>query len=97
MDNFAAIARYRPVHGPAYMRQLQAAMGHDATQQLEHIKAPTLVIHGDADPLVPPGNGDSLAKHIPGAKHIVYHNVGHIPIIENPDQFNSDVLAFLES
>jgi len=96
MDNFAAIARYRPVHGPAYMRQLQAAMGHDVAQQLEHINAPTLVIHGDADPLVPPGNGDYLAKHIPGAKHIVYHNVGHIPIIENPDQFNTDVLAFLE-
>ena len=97
IDNFAEIARYRPVHRDAYVRQLQAGMGHDATQQLEQIKAPTLVIHGDADPLVPPGNGDYLAQHIPGAKHIVYHNVGHIPIVEHPDQFNSDVLAFLES
>ena len=97
MDNFAAIARYRPVQRAAYVRQLQAGMGHDATLQLEHIQAPTLVIHGDADPLVPPGNGDYLAKHIRGAKHIVYHNVGHIPIVENPDQFNSDALAFLES
>jgi 3-oxoadipate enol-lactonase len=96
IDNFAEIARYRPVHRAAYVRQLQAGMGHDATQLLEGIKAPTLVIHGDADPLVPPANGDYLAKHIPGAKHIVYHNVGHIPIVENYEQFNSDVLAFLE-
>ena len=96
MDNFAEIARYRPVHRAAYTRQLQAGMGHDATRQLEHIQVPTLVINGDADPLVPPANGDYLVQHIPGAQHIVYHNVGHIPIIENPDQFNSDVLAFLE-
>lgn len=97
IDNFAEIARYRPVQRAAYTRQLQAALSQDATQQLAQIKAPTLVIHGDADPLVPPANGDYLAKHIPGAQHIVYHNIGHIPIIENYEQFNRDVLAFLES
>ncbi len=97
IENFAEIARYRPVHRAAYTRQLQSAMGHNAAEQLEHIKAPTLVIHGDADPLVPPANGDYLAKHIPGAQYIVYHNVGHIPIVENYEQFNRDVLAFLES
>lgn len=95
IDNFAGIARYRPVQRAAYTRQLQSALSHDATQQLAQITAPTLVIHGDADPLVPPANGDYLAKHIPGAQHIVYHNVGHIPIVENYEQFNRDVLAFL--
>jgi pimeloyl-ACP methyl ester carboxylesterase len=55
------------------------------------------VIHGDADPLVVPANGQYLAQHIKGAKHIVYHNVGHVPIIEYPEEFNRDVLAFLES
>jgi 3-oxoadipate enol-lactonase len=96
IENVVEIARYRPIHAPAYMRQLQAGLTHDAVQQLERIHAPTLVIHGDVDPLVPPANGDYLAKHIKGAQHIVYHNVGHVPIIECPDQFNSDVLAFLE-
>ena len=96
LENIAAIARYRPLTGQSYLRQLQAGMGHDVAQQLTHIQAPTLIIHGDADPLVPPGNGDYLAKHIPGAKHIVYHNVGHIPIVEVSDQFNHDVLKFLE-
>jgi 3-oxoadipate enol-lactonase len=96
IENIAEIARYRPTHAPAYMRQLQAAMTHGAAQQLEHIQTPTLVIHGDTDPLVLPANGDYLAKHIKGAQHIVYHNVGHVPIIECPEQFNHDVLAFLE-
>ena len=42
-------------------------------------------------------NGEYLAQHIKGAKHIVYPNVGHIPIVENHEQFNRDVLAFLEA
>jgi len=80
-----------------YYRQLQAGMSHDVAQQLDRIQAPTLVIHGDVDPLVPSENGDYLAKHIKEAKHIVYRNVGHVPIFECPEQFNRDVLAFLES
>jgi 3-oxoadipate enol-lactonase len=97
LDRIVEIARYRPSNAAAYYRQLQAAMTLDVAQQLDRIHAPTLVIHGDVDPLVPPGNGDYLAQHIKGAKHIVYHNVGHVPIIECPEQFNRDVLAFLES
>jgi pimeloyl-ACP methyl ester carboxylesterase len=97
IDIVAEIARYRHLHAAAYYRQLQATLTHDVAQQLDRIQASTLVIHGDVDPLVPPGNGDYLAQHIKGAKHIVYRNVGHVPIFEFPEQFNRDVLAFLES
>lgn len=97
LDRIVEVARYRPLTAAAYYRQLQAALTHDAAQQLDRIQAPTLVIHGDVDPLVVPANGEYLARHIKGAKHIVYHNVGHIPIIERYEQFNRDVLAFLES
>lgn len=97
LDRIVEIARYHPMAAAAYYRQLQAALTHDAAQQLDRIQAPTLVIHGDADPLVVPANGEYLARYIKGAKHIVYHNVGHIPIIENYEQFNRDVLSFLES
>jgi pimeloyl-ACP methyl ester carboxylesterase len=97
LDRIVEVARYRPLTAAAYYRQLQAALTHDAAQQLDRIQASTLVIHGDVDPLVVPANGEYLARHIKGAKHIVYHNVGHIPIIERYEQFNRDVLAFLES
>jgi pimeloyl-ACP methyl ester carboxylesterase len=95
LDQAAEVALYRPFTPETYQRQLVAAIGQDVAAQVGNIVAPTLVIHGDADPLVPPQNGDYLARHIPGAQHIVYHGVGHIPILECDEAFNRDVLAFL--
>src|SRR5262249_284225 len=72
-----------------------AVLSGDVGAQVGNIIAPTLVIHGDADPLIPPQNGDFLARTIPGARHIVYHGIGHVPIRECEEVFNRDVLAFL--
>ncbi|HEV8190319.1 MAG TPA: alpha/beta fold hydrolase [Ktedonobacterales bacterium] len=95
LQRIAETARYRPQSAAAYMRQLRATLAHNVTDSLQCIAAPTLVIHGEVDPLVPAANGANLAAKIPGARHIVYHNVGHIPIVERADDFNRDVLAFL--
>jgi len=95
LERIAAVARYRPMSAAGYGRQLQAALTHDVVDALHQICAPTLVIHGDSDPLVPPENGAYLARHIAGARHIVYPGVGHVPIVERAEQFNRDVLAFL--
>jgi pimeloyl-ACP methyl ester carboxylesterase len=95
LDEVAEVALYHPFTPETYQRQLVAAIGQDVAAQVGNIIAPTLVIHGDADPLVPPQNGDYLARTIPGAKHIVYHGVGHIPILECEEAFDRAVLAFL--
>lgn len=95
LERIADTARYRSQSSAAYMRQLTATLAHDVVDSLRYITAPTLVIHGDVDPLVPPANGAYLATHITGARHIVYPGVGHIPIVERADDFNRDVLAFL--
>jgi 3-oxoadipate enol-lactonase len=95
LERVAETARYRPMSPAGYMRQLQAALSHNVAESLHRITAPTLVIHGDLDPLVPPQNGAYLATEIRGARHIVYPGVGHIPIVERADDFNRDVLAFL--
>ncbi len=44
---------------------------------LSGITAPTLVIHGTADPLFPPGHGEALAREIPGAQLILLDGMGH--------------------
>ncbi len=95
LEHIMAIARHRPQPPEAYRRQLQACLKHDATAHLSSITAPTLVIHGEVDPLIPVANGKHLAQHIPGARLLLYSNTGHIPIIERAEDYNRDVLAFL--
>lgn len=96
LQRIAETARYRPQSTEAYGRQLRAALTHDVVDALHQIKVPTLVIHGDIDPLVPVANGRYVADHIAGARLIIYHGVGHIPIIERAGEFNRQVLAFLD-
>jgi pimeloyl-ACP methyl ester carboxylesterase len=72
----AAVQRaWRPA-GTA--RQLLAvAADGDRTRLVQHIQAPTCVIHGDADPLIPVAAGRDLARHIRGAVLDVVHGMGH--------------------
>jgi pimeloyl-ACP methyl ester carboxylesterase len=66
---------YRPA---ATVRQLAAIMADgDRTPLLSHIAAPTLVLHGGADPLVPVACGHELSHRITGAKIDVIEGMGH--------------------
>jgi pimeloyl-ACP methyl ester carboxylesterase len=81
----------------AYLRQLQAAMAFDAEARVEGISAPTLVITGDADVIVPHENSANLAARIPGAKLRVIEGGSHTFFIERPEEFNSAVIEFIKS
>jgi 3-oxoadipate enol-lactonase len=95
IEDFVEIARHRPMSKTAYLRQLEACRAHDVSGALDRIVAPTLVLHGEVDPLVPLANGVALAERIPGARLKVYEETGHIPEVERADEFNADLLAFL--
>jgi len=58
--------------------QLLAIARHHALDRLARIKAPTLVLTGDADRLVPPANSQVLAKAIPGARLHLLRGAGHV-------------------
>jgi pimeloyl-ACP methyl ester carboxylesterase len=47
------------------------------TGPLSSIAAPTLVIHGTADPMFPIGHGEALAEEIPGARLLRLDGAGH--------------------
>ena len=96
IDEFVEIALHNPMRRDAYLRQLEACRAHDVADRLGEIDTPTLVLHGDVDPLVRIENGRLLAERIPGARLIVYENVGHIPEVECADDFNRDLAAFLQ-
>jgi pimeloyl-ACP methyl ester carboxylesterase len=75
--------RYPVERGP-YLAQLQAAMGHDAAGRLGEIAAPTLVVHGEADRMVPVVNAQLLAERIPGARVDVWPGAGHLYTTDEP-------------
>jgi 3-oxoadipate enol-lactonase len=64
-----------PPHG--FSGQAQAIAGHDTYDRLPQIKAPTLVIAGDADRIIPADNSKVLASRIPGAELVIVKNAGH--------------------
>jgi pimeloyl-ACP methyl ester carboxylesterase len=74
-----AAASYDRDHGPAgTARQLAAiAASGDRTPELRTITAPTLVIHGRADPLVAHSGGRATARAIPGARLMSIDGMGH--------------------
>lgn len=89
-------ARERPTHGSAFMAQLQAILGSDRSDRVREIRQPTLVVHGQDDKLIPPANGRSLAERIPGARLVLMDGVGHMPMLEAPDELSGVVMEFLE-
>jgi pimeloyl-ACP methyl ester carboxylesterase len=59
-------------------RQLAAILASgDRTTALRTIAAPTLVIHGEQDPLIAPSGGRATAKAIPGARLLTIPDMGH--------------------
>jgi len=68
----------RSFYPAGFVRQLAAILASgDRTESLASVTAPTLVIHGANDPLVPPAHGRATARAIPGAKLLVVKGLGH--------------------
>ncbi len=68
----------RCYHSPGTARQLVAVVASgDRRRELATIRAPTLVIHGDSDPLVPVEAGRDTARNIPGATLRIIEGMGH--------------------
>ena len=59
------------------------------------ISIPTLVVWGSDDHTVSPDDGQAFAAAIPGAKLVVINRSGHVPSLEQPEQFVQAVETFL--
>jgi pimeloyl-ACP methyl ester carboxylesterase len=78
-----------------FAAQVAAVFHHDASAALPSLRAPTLILTGDADRLVAPRHSDELARLIPHAKLVRIAGGTHGFNIEMPDRFNKEVLDFL--
>lgn len=68
----------RAYHPAGFMRQLIAiSAAPSRIERLRSLRVPTLVIHGDADILIPVENGRRVAAAVPGARLLEIHGMGH--------------------
>ena len=75
---FVIRALKRSAYPPGFVRQLMAVMANGSrVNLLKTIRVPTLVLHGEADPLVPVEGGRDTARYISGAKLVTYPGWGH--------------------
>ena len=77
--------------------QYEALRRHDTLDRLHMIKAPTLVINGTADRVVPPGCSEVIASRIPNARLVQVDNGSHAFFLEMKSRFNQEVMDFLRS
>jgi pimeloyl-ACP methyl ester carboxylesterase len=80
-----------------YTAQLQGILAWEGYSRIAQITAPTLVIHGKSDALVPPGNGELIAARIPGAKLVLLNHASHLFITDQPQAAQKEILEFLLS
>lgn len=78
-----------------YAGQLQGVIGWESYTRLAQITAPTLVIHGESDRLIPPANARLIAGRIPGATLVLIPRASHIFSTDQPDIAATAIEEFL--
>ncbi len=85
MRELVDLLRERPTPRAGVINQLRAIASWSGASRLTRITAPTVVIHGADDPLIPVGNGMRLAQLIGGATYVELPGVGHLVPFEAPE------------
>jgi pimeloyl-ACP methyl ester carboxylesterase len=86
----------RPVDPRSYRHQHATARAHDASARLVHIAAPTLVMHGEQDRIVPLDNGRRLADGIAGAQFTSVPGGAHAFPTDVPEA-SRELVSFLRA
>jgi pimeloyl-ACP methyl ester carboxylesterase len=81
----------------SYIAQLLAIRAWEGYSRIAQITAPTLVIHGKSDALVPPANGKLIAGQIPGAKLLLLEHASHLFLTDQTQTALNEILDFLRS
>ncbi len=83
-----------PMHG--YIGQAHFILTHDTYDRLPEIKAPTLVLTGKQDRLIPHENSRILASRISGAELAVFEKAGHGFISDTMEESSERIIRFLK-
>lgn len=76
----------KPTPVETMMKQVAAVQSFNAYDRLPQVKAPALIIHGDADRLVPPENARILHERIPDSRLEILPGAAHVFFWEQPKE-----------
>ncbi len=68
---------------------------NDWITRVKLIQAPTLIMWGKFDPLIPPEEASYLDRAIPNSVATIYEKSSHYPMVEESEAFNADVTRFI--
>jgi len=96
VKSLADFVRSRPAQSvDSFLQQTNAALSHDATEQLKRISAPTQITFGARDALTSTRFADALGM-IPNSELLVFDGCSHATIYEKVEEFNQRTLQFLQ-
>lgn len=79
-----------------YLAQVMGSSRWDGYDRIQGITAPTLVVHGELDALVPPQNGRTIAGRIPGAELVIIPDANHVLMTDQPENVSKVLVGWLE-
>ena len=84
-----------PVSVVTARRGLEALLASDQRRRLQEVRVPTLLVHGERDPICLPAASAFAQAHIPGARRWVLPGLGHAPHLSRPALVNELLARFL--
>ena len=86
----------RPGNRKAFVARMQLDSFQDNSDKIKTLTQPTLIIWGEKDLLIPVENAHKFATDLPNNKLVVYSELGHVPMEENPQETVKAVKEFLK-
>jgi pimeloyl-ACP methyl ester carboxylesterase len=80
---------------PGFVDALQASIAYDTRARLPEIPCPTLIVWGDRDRIITVRDAAVYAELIPNSRKVIYHDTGHLAMVERPEEFNALLADFL--
>ena len=94
VDRYYELAHY-PGNRDATVARFSQPDRTFTDQAVAGVNVPTLVMWGEADPLIPVAAADWFAQTLPDARRAIYPGIGHLPMEEAADRSAGDVRAFM--
>lgn len=94
IDRYWELVRF-PTNRQATIIRSQTDREPEKWDEIESINVPTLILWGEQDNVIPVSHAKLFNGKIKNSKMIIYPNIGHLPMEENPIQISKDIDAFI--